>query len=104
VILNYKAKRNGIELIKADRFYASSQICSVCGYKNEEVKDLNTRRWVCPECGREHDRDINAAINLANYVLIQEKVGRGPSEFKPVDHALAAERKENSSGLRVTMG
>ncbi|MDN5338675.1 MAG: putative transposase, partial [Thermotogaceae bacterium] len=104
VILNYKAKRNGIELIKADRFYASSQICSVCGYKNEEVKDLNIRRWVCPECGKEHDRDINAAINLANYVLIQEKVGQGLSEIKPVDHALTAERKENSSGLRVITG
>jgi putative transposase len=103
VILNYKAKRNGIELIKTDRFYASSQICNVCGYKNEEVKDLNIRRWVCPECGTEHDRDINAAINLANYVLIQEqeKVGQELSEIKPVGHALAAERKGNSSGLRV---
>jgi putative transposase len=103
VILNYKAKRNGIELIKADRFYASSQICNVCGYKNEEVKDLNIRRWVCPECGREHDRDVNAAKNLAKYGLMLS-VGREPSEFKPVDRALAAERKENSSGLRVITG
>ena len=102
VILNYKAKRNGIELIKTDRFYASSQICNVCGYKNEEVKDLNTRRWVCPECGREHDRDVNAAKNIANYVMLS--VGQGLSEIKPVDHALTAERKENSSGLRVNMG
>ncbi|MDI3495799.1 MAG: hypothetical protein PWQ72_1926, partial [Pseudothermotoga sp.] len=46
-------------------------------------------------------RDINAAINLTNYVLSQEKVGQELSEIKPVDHALAAERKVNSS---VTMG
>jgi len=102
VILNYKTRRNGIELIKADRFYASSQICNVCGYKNEEVKDLRVREWTCPVCGVHHDRDVNAAKNLANYVMLS--VGREPSEFKPVDRAMAAERKENSSGLRVITG
>jgi putative transposase len=103
VILNYKAKRNGIELIKADRFYASSQTCSVCGYVNKEVKELRVREWTCPVCGAHHDRDVNAAKNLAKYGLMLS-VGREPSEFKPVDRALAAERKENSSGLRVITG
>jgi putative transposase len=102
-ILEYKAKRKGIELIKADGFYASSQICSVCGYVNKEVKELRVREWTCPVCGAHHDRDVNAAKNLAKYGLMLS-VGREPSEFKPVDRALAAERKENSSGLRVITG
>ncbi|WP_241244224.1 transposase [Marinitoga sp. 38H-ov] len=68
-ILEYKAKRQEIELIKTDRFYASSQICHICGHKNEKVKNLNIRKWVCPKCGTENDRDINAAINLANYAF-----------------------------------
>ena len=48
--LEYKAKWNGREYIKVDTFYASSQLCSVCGYKNIEVKDLSIRNWKCPKC------------------------------------------------------
>ncbi|WP_049750422.1 RNA-guided endonuclease TnpB family protein [Thermosipho melanesiensis] len=66
-ILEYKTKNAGTELIKVDRFFASSQTCSVCGNVNKEVKKLSIRKWTCPQCGAVHDRDINAAINIASY-------------------------------------
>ena len=62
--LEYKAKWNGREYIKVDTFYTSSRLCSVCGYKNIDVKDLSIRNWICPECKTEHNRDINAAKNI----------------------------------------
>ena len=54
----------GSILVKVDRFFASSQTCSRCGYKNPEVKDLKVREWVCPCCGARLDRDNNAADNV----------------------------------------
>ena len=63
-MLRYKLYFRGKKLIEIDKWYPSSQICNVCGYKNSAVKDLSIREWECPKCGAEHDRGINAAINL----------------------------------------
>jgi putative transposase len=64
----YKSVWNGIHLIKAPQFYASSKFCSCCGKKNPELK-LCDREWACEGCGTHHDRDWNAAMNLKFFGL-----------------------------------
>lgn len=64
----YKTELYGIEVILADRFYPSSKTCSCCGNYKKDLK-LKDRTYICNECGLKIDRDINAAINLANYQI-----------------------------------
>lgn len=64
--LKYKLEEQGKRLVKVDKFFASSQICSCCGYKNAGIKNLSIRAWDCPACGVYHDRDENAPINIKN--------------------------------------
>ena len=64
--MSYKAKWQGKKVIKIDRYFPSSQVCSDCGYQNKTLKDLSVREWICPKCNVHHDRDINASINIKN--------------------------------------
>ncbi len=61
--LKYKLEWLNKKLIKVDRYFPSSQLCSCCNYQKTNLT-LNQRSWICPECGSKHDRDYNAAINI----------------------------------------
>ena len=62
--LEYKCKWKNKKFYQIDTYYPSSQICSRCGYQNKEVKNLNIRKWECPNCTNNNERDINASINI----------------------------------------
>ena len=63
-MLRYKCERLNKKFIQINRYYASSQICSACEYKNIKTKDLSIRKWKCEKCGLIHDRDYNASLNI----------------------------------------
>jgi putative transposase len=64
-----KASKRGAEVIKVDRWFASSKLCSVCGHKHETLM-LKDRVWTCEKCKSVHDRDFNASLNILNEGLI----------------------------------
>ena len=74
--LQYKLEERGKQFVKVDKFFPSSQLCSNCGYRNLELKNLRIRKWDCPQCGKHHERDVNSAINIRNegVRILQEKL------------------------------
>ena len=68
-MLEYKANLHEVKILKVEPFYPSSQICSVCGSQNKEIKNLSIREWICPQCNTNHQRDENAAKNILRKAL-----------------------------------
>lgn len=81
--IEYKAETNGVKVTKADRFFASSKTCSVCGEKKEDLT-LRDRTYRCPHCGAVIDRDLNASLNLLG-LLVNHKIGTDYPESTPAD-------------------
>lgn len=77
------------EFVVADKWFASSKICNVCGYKKADLS-LKDREWICPNCGTLHDRDLNAALNLKNYYVRPQW-----SELKPVEIGNVADKSQD---------
>ena len=105
--LQAKGKDYNCKVIKVDRYFPSSQLCSKCGWQYKGLK-LSEREWTCCNCGTHHIRDVNAAINLKNYVPLEER------EFTPVESSKVAkfaelalqvtELSEAGSHLQATSG
>ncbi len=84
-ILTYKCDWYGRDLVVIDRFYPSSKLCNVCGYKNKDLT-LKDRNWCCPVCDINHDRDVNASININKEGL---RIGGRTTELTLVDIPLS---------------
>jgi len=83
-ILKYKAKWYNREVIEVDKWFPSSKLCNVCGYKNQELT-LKDRSWTCLECGTNHDRDLNAATNIKQEGQRIKEIGMSLPELTPLE-------------------
>ena len=95
-MLTYKAEWNDKKVVKIDRFYPSSQTCSICGHINKEAKDLSVREWECPSCHSHHDRDVNAAINILR-VGLNNITSAGTADYTGGEEVRAVLSESHSS-------
>lgn len=95
-MLTYKAEWNDKKVVKIDRFFPSSQTCSVCGHINKQTKDLSVRKWECPACHAHHDRDVNAAINILR-VGLKQYTSAGTADYTGGEEVRAVLSESHSS-------
>jgi putative transposase len=86
--INYKVARRGGTVIRVDRWAPTSKVCSGCGHRRGEMP-LSVRSWTCPDCGSEHDRDVNAAKNVlalgrGTASMREDERGSGAAQAAPV--------------------
>ena len=102
--LEYKASLYGSTIVIADRWFASSKICSCCGYKIEHL-DLSIREWTCTQCADHHDRDFNAAKNLEKMAVSSTASACGASAGGVMANAIAShDVLKQESNIKVNYG
>ncbi|WP_294472650.1 transposase [uncultured Intestinimonas sp.] len=74
-MLRYKLERQGKQLLEVDRFVPTTKVCSACGAVTESIPP-KAQRWICPVCGAEHRRGVNAAVNIKAKGLVQYQAGQ----------------------------
>ena len=92
--LEQKSVDKNCQVIKINKFFASSQICNCCGFKNKDVATKHLEVWKCPECGQIHQRDYNAAINIKNEAI---RVLREPEESSEKSNRMSKDQNSLSS-------
>jgi len=95
-MLEYKAKLYGREFRKTGRFEPTSQVCSACGVR-DGPKPLSVRQWTCKKCGTVHDRDVNAAKNIAALGRREAQNARG-GQVRPLVTAAQADEAGSHRG------
>jgi putative transposase len=95
--LTYKAAWRGGQIVVIDRWYPSSKTCSCCGFTLERLA-LGQRRWCCPGCGVEHDRDVNAATNLRDMAVsstVSACAGEGSGQVRLLGEPAPLKQESN---------
>lgn len=91
--MEQKSQFRNCQVVKVNKFFASSQLCNCCGFKNPDVQKFHLQKWTCPQYGNEHQRDENAALNIKAEAI---RVLREPEERKEKPERMS---KDTSSVL-----
>ena len=94
--LEYKCAWYGTQYVKADQWFASSKLCSHCGWKNDNLI-LSDREWRCGGCGELNERDANAAVNLSNWPGLSFPVSGRGDRVRPATPAVVGEASMDSA-------
>lgn len=93
--MEQKSQFRNCQVVRVNKFFASSQICNCCGFKNPDVQKFHLQNWKCPNCGQEHQRDENAAVNIKTEAI---RVLREAKERKEKSESLS----KDTSGVLST--